>query len=317
MVYFDDPKRKLRKMFLISIITVNFNQPNATIELLKSIELHYSNASLETILVDNGSKENYENKFKAVKKDIKYIRSEENLGFAGGNNLGINAASGKYLFLVNNDTEFTAGLIETLMKTLDENPRVGMISPKINYFDDQTIIQYAGFTEMNYYTCRNRCIGQFEKDQGQYDHIVAPTGYAHGAAMMIRKDVLPKSGLMAENFFLYYEEMDWCELVKRAGYEIWVNTNALIYHKESLSVGKNSALKEYFMNRNRILFIRRNANLRQRLFFYCYFVLFVAPRNLLQYIIKKEFSFIPVFLRAIGWNLTNHINSKKLGYTLK
>ena len=304
-------------MFLISIITVNFNQPEATIELLRSIDLHYPNASLEVILVDNGSKENYENKFKSVKKDINYIRSEQNLGFAGGNNLGIAAASGKYLFLVNNDTEFTPDLMETLVKTLDENPRIGMISPKINYFDDQSIIQYAGFTEMNYYTCRNSCIGQFEKDNGQYDQIVAPTGYVHGAAMMIRKEVLPKSGLMAENFFLYYEEMDWCEQVKKAGYEIWINTNALIYHKESLSVGKNSALKEYFMNRNRILFIRRNAKLQQRLFFYVYFVLFVTPRNLLKYIKKKEFNFIPVLLRAIGWNLTNKVNSKKLGYSLK
>jgi len=304
-------------MFLISIITVNFNQPEATIELLKSIDLHYLNADLEVILVDNGSRENYENNFKLVKKNIKYIRSEQNLGFAGGNNLGIAQASGKYLFLVNNDTEFTSGLIETLVQTLEANAKVGMISPKINYFDDQSIIQYAGFTHMNYYTCRNSCIGQFEKDNGQYDGIVAPTGYVHGAAMMIKQEVLPKSGVMAENFFLYYEEMDWCELVKRAGYEVWINTNALIYHKESLSVGKNSALKEYFMNRNRILFIRRNAKFQQRLFFYVYFALFVTPRNLLKYVMKKEFNFIPVLLRAIGWNIKNNVNSKKLGYTLK
>ena len=304
-------------MFLISIITVNFNQPEATIELLKSIDLHYLNADLEVILVDNGSQENYENNFKLVKKDIKYIRSEQNLGFAGGNNLGIAQASGKYLFLVNNDTEFTSGLVETLVQTLETNAKVGMISPKINYFDDQSIIQYAGFTDMNYYTCRNECIGQFETDNGQYNNIVAKTGYAHGAAMMITRRALQKAGVMAENFFLYYEEMDWCEMIMEVGFEIWVNTNALIYHKESLSVGKNSALKEYFMNRNRILFIRRNAIPIKRVVFYCYFLSFVTPRNVLKYILDRTPSFIPVLFKAIFWNITQKTNSKHLGFVIK
>jgi GT2 family glycosyltransferase len=303
-------------MFLISIITVNFNQPLATVELLKSIQKNYLNANIEVILVDNGSRENREQYFKASYENLKYIRSEKNLGFAGGNNLGIAQAAGKYLFLVNNDTEFTAGLVETLVSTLDGNPDVGILSPMIKYFDQPEIIQYAGFTEMNYYTCRNTCIGQFEKDLGQYHNIVAPTGFVHGAAMMIRAEVLKSSGLMAENFFLYYEEMDWCELIKRAGYQVWVNTNALIYHKESLSVGKSSALKEFFMNRNRILFIRRNANLSQMVFFYFYFILFVTPRNILKYFKERNRQFIFILLRAIAWNFTNSVNSFNLGYNL-
>ncbi|MFX9027493.1 hypothetical protein ABTN22_18650, partial [Acinetobacter baumannii] len=92
----------------------------------------------------------------------------------------------------------------------------------------------------------------YEKDNGQYDNIVQQIGYGHGAAMMLKKEAIEKAGLMAENFFLYYEEMDWCDRIKKSGYEIWINTNALIYHKESISVGKRSALKEFFMNRNRI-----------------------------------------------------------------
>ena len=95
---------------------------------------------------------------------------------------------------------------------------------------------------------------------------------------------------MTENFFLYYEEMDWNEHIKRAGYEAWVNTNALIYHKESVSVGQGSPLKEYFMNRNRILFIRRNAPLNKALVFYVYFMLMVVPRNVLSYIKQKNYN---------------------------
>jgi len=303
-------------MFLISIITVNFNQPLATVELLKSIQQNYLNANIEVILVDNGSVEDKEQYFKSSYANLKYIRSEKNLGFAGGNNLGITQAEGKYLFLVNNDTEFTADLIETLVSTLDDNPNVGIVSPMIKYFDEPEIIQYAGFTDMNYYTCRNTCIGQFEKDLGQYYNINAQTGFIHGAAMMVRAEVLKSSGLMAENFFLYYEEMDWCEHIKKAGYQVWVNTNALIYHKESLSVGKSSALKEFFMNRNRILFIRRNATLSQKVFFYFYFILFVTPRNILKYTKERNNKFISILLRAITWNFKNSVDSFNLGYNL-
>ncbi|MHA4895136.1 glycosyltransferase family 2 protein [Pedobacter sp. PWIIR3] len=304
-------------MALISIITVNFNQPQATLEFLGSINNLYPKANIEIILVDNGSREDHEAAFKNFDLNIIYIKSAKNLGFAGGNNLGIKSAKGEYLFLVNNDTEFTPGLLETLTETLDNNRRIGLVSPKINYFDNKEVIQYAGFTPMNYYTCRNACIGQFEIDNGQFDNRIEQTGYAHGAAMMITRTALKKAGTMAENFFLYYEEMDWCEMVRKAGFEIWINTNALIYHKESLSVGKNSAIKEFFMNRNRILFIRRNAVLHQRLFFYLYFVAFVVPRNILNYIKNGTAGFIPILFRAISWNITQKTSSNELGYTIK
>ncbi len=304
-------------MALISIITVNFNQPQATLEFLGSINDLYPKANIEIILVDNGSREDHEIAFKNFELNINYIRSKKNLGFAGGNNLGLKYAKGEYLFLVNNDTEFTAGLLETLTETLDNNKRIGLISPKINYFDKKKVIQYAGFTPMNYYTCRNACIGQFEEDKGQFDNIIEQTGYAHGAAMMITRTALKKAGTMAENFFLYYEEMDWCEMIRKAGFEIWVNTNALIYHKESLSVGKKSAIKEFFMNRNRILFIRRNAAWHQRLFFYLYFVAFVTPRNILSYLTSGTAGFISILFRAISWNITHKTSSNELGFTIK
>ena len=302
-------------MSLISIITVNYNQPEATLALLQSIEQHYPKGNIEVIVVDNGSKVDCSKRFIDQREDLIYIRSEQNLGFAGGNNLGLKRATGDLLFLVNNDTEFTAGILETLSESLHADPRIGIVSPKILYYDEPTIIQYAGFTSMNFYTCRNKCIGQFEQDFGQYDHILAETGFAHGAAMMITRKALQASGPMAENFFLYFEEMDWCERIKRAGFKVYVNTEASIFHKESLSVGKNSALKEYFMNRNRLLFIRRNATLSQRIFFYFYFCSLVVPRNILNYLRSGNSSYVSILFRAISWNLKNDISSSNLGYT--
>lgn len=300
----------------VSVITVNFNQPAVTEDMLLSIENTNDYTNLEIIVVDNASRENPVPEWQIKYPQIKFIRSDVNLGFAGGNNLGIKEATGDYLFLVNNDTEFTPELVEKLAAVLDKDESIGMISPLIKYYSDKELIQYAGYTPMNYYTCRNSCIGLRQRDQGQFNNISAPTAYCHGAAMMIRKEAIEKAGLMAENFFLYYEEVDWCEQILRAGYKAWVNTDALIYHKESVSVGKKSKLKEYFMNRNRILFIRRNAPLFKKLFFYIYFLLLVVPRNVISYIKNKNYDFIPMLFKAIWWNFTHSKNSNNLGYPI-
>ncbi len=301
----------------VSIITVNYNQGQITEALLASIFTHNTYQPLEIIVVDNGSRQNEVPAWQVKYPSVKFIRSEENLGFAGGNNLGMKQAGGDYLFFINNDTEITSGLIETLAKTLDQHDEAGMVSPKIHYFDKPGMLQYAGFTPMNYYTCRNRCIGQFEMDNGQYDGLTGETGYVHGAAMMVRREAIIKAGFMPEAYFLYYEEMDWCEQIRRAGFTIRIDMQALIHHKESVSVGAKSAMKEFFMNRNRILFIRRNCGLGVRSVFWVYFLLVVAPRNLLNYMKSGDYNFIAVFLRAIGWNLTHGKNSTDLGYQIK
>lgn len=298
----------------VSIITVNFNHSYVTDELLNSIRDKNSYTNIEIIVVDNGSKEDPVPQWKVKYPEAIFIRSATNLGFAGGNNLGLSVATGDYLFFVNNDTEFTEGLVETLVNTLNSHPSIGVISPKLLYYDQPTMLQYAGYTPMNYLTARNSCIGQFETDQGQYDQLVGPTGFAHGAAMMVTKAAIEKAGPMAENFFLYYEELDWADRIRHNGFEVWMNMKATIFHKESVSVGKKSALKEYYMNRNRILFIRRNAPLVKAIFFYIYFLLVVTPRNIISYIKEKNYPFVKQLFRAIWWNLSNGINSSHLGY---
>lgn len=300
----------------VSIITVNFNQPKVTEELLHSIFLFNNYTRFEILVVDNGSTINPVAGWTQKYPDVSFIRSELNLGFAGGNNLAIDSASGDYLFFVNNDTEFTPGLVDKLAEILDSNPEVGMVSPKIRFYQQPDTLQYAGFTPMNFKTARNKCIGEFETDQGQYDHLSGKTGFIHGAAMMVRKAAIDKAGRMAENFFLYYEEMDWCERIKRAGFDVWVEPLALIYHKESISVGKKSPLKEFFMNRNRILFIRRNAPTLSKLIFYLHFCLLVTPRNLLKYTLEKRNDLTPQLLKAIWWNITHSKESKDLGFPI-
>ncbi|MGB0930171.1 MAG: glycosyltransferase family 2 protein [Chitinophagales bacterium] len=285
---------------LVSIITINYNQTQATYELLQSIkEISYSN--FEVIVVDNASKENPKPLINALFPEVTVILSDKNLGFAGGNNLGVAAAKGDYLFFVNNDTELTKTVIEQLLAMFDKVPKLGMVSPKICYYDEPNRIQYVGFTRMNPYTARNTTIGEHELDEGQYSKPV-PTPYAHGAAMMVKREVTEKVGLMAENFFLYYEELDWCERIRKGGYEIYVEPNALIYHKESLSVGKLSALKTYYITRNRILFMRRHASNLQWLAFVLFLAFVTIPKNLLSYTVNRDFKHIKAFVKGIVWN---------------
>ncbi len=304
-------------MNLVSIITVNFNCTKVTEELLQSISANNRYSNIEIIVVDNASSPNPVPAWQKQYPEVIFIRSEINLGFAGGNNLGIKHAKGYYVFLVNPDTEFESNLVELLAHTLDENKQVGMVSPKILYYDQPGLIQYAGFTPMNYLTGQNVCLGELEEDHGQYDGVTGKTGYIHGAAMMVKRSAIEKAGLMAENFFLYYEELDWCERINKKGFESWVNLNAAIQHKESVSVGKNSALKEYYMNRNRILFQRKHASVGAYCIFILYFLFLVTPRNLLLYIKHKQYSFIPLLFRAIAWNFTNGVNSRKLYFPPK
>lgn len=300
-------------MSLTSIISVNYNQPQVTLDFLLSVSQNTERNSVEVILVDNGSYENFESAFKAVYPDLVYIRSEKNLGFAGGNNLGIRQASGEYLLFLNNDTELVEAFVETLIDEFHVHPEIGLLSPLILYFDDKTKIQYAGFSEMNYLTCRNKGIGNQETNLNQHDRS-QETGFIHGAAMMCRRDDLKKVGLMEENYFLYYEEIDWCEKFKKAGKKIWFTGRTKIYHKESISVGRESSLKTYFMHRNRMLYVRRNTNIFNILMFTMYYVAVACPKTIFKYYLNGRKDLIPWVFKALLWNFTNRVDSKTLGY---
>lgn len=301
-------------MKITSIITVNFNQPQVTIDFLKSVSENSSSDEVEVIVVDNGSDEDHGESYKNIYPGLIYIRSERNLGFAGGNNLGIKVAKGEYLLLLNNDTEISQNLVNTLICEFEQNPEIGLLSPLILYFDQPEIIQYAGFTNMNYLTCRNKGIGSMETNRGQYSSDSRETGYCHGAAMMCRKKDLETVGAMADQFFLYYEELDWCEKFKKAGKKIWFTGRTRIYHKESMSVGKESSIKTYFMTRNRMLFIRRNTGILNTFFFSLYYILFACSKQVVIYLLKRRIDLVKWVFKGIMWNFSNSKNSSKLGF---
>ena len=277
---------------LLSIITINYNGLKDTCELIDTLPLE--DDSIEVIVVDNASKEDEATQIEQSYPQVKVIRSKENLGFAGGNNLGIQAAHGKYLFFLNNDTllrckmeEVRGKIFQPLIERLESSPKIGMVSPKIKFSWGDTPIQFAGYTPLSKITLRNCSIGCGEQDNGQYD-TAHPTPYAHGAAMMVKREVIDKASPMPECYFLYYEELDWSMMIRRAGYNIWYEPACTIFHKESQTTGQNSPLRTYYITRNRLLFAKRNINSPQKYLTYFYLIGIVALRDIIKYTFHRR-----------------------------
>jgi GT2 family glycosyltransferase len=272
-------------------------------ELLRTLQqLSYPN--WECIVVDNAC----DNDILATNlfglENVKYLKSAENLGFAGGNNIGMPLCDGDYVFLINNDTEVPPDFLEPLVEFAESKTNFGALSPLLHYFDEPNKIQFAGSTAMNKVTIRNSGIGIGEMDKGQYDKTYL-IPFTHGAAMMVPRSVIEKVGLMRDDYFLYYEELDWCERIRQAGFEIWFCGKSALWHKESVSTGRNSPLKVYYLTRNRILFARRNYGPSTRIINYLYFSLVALPKNVLSFLKNGEVDQAKAFWRGYFYNLTH------------
>ena len=158
-------------------------------------------------------------------------------------------------------------------------------------------------------TLRMYAIGNKKPDSNIYDQI-KETPYAHGCAMMVRREVINHVGLMPEEYFLYYEEHDWSASIRRFGYKIFYQPKSIVFHKESVSVQKESVLKTYYLNRNRILFMRRNFGLSSKIIASIYLLLISVPKNLLSFLLKREFGHLKAYVNALFWNIS-HANNLK------
>ena len=279
----------------ISIITVNFNQAEVTARLLDSLRLA-AYPDLEIFVVDNASKEDA-SWLKTDYPEIIYISSDKNLGFAGGNNLAIHQAKGAFVLLINNDTEVPPGFLQPMVQTFHDHSDAGIVSPTILFYHTPGLIQYAGTGAIQPLTCRGFTRGYGEMDKGQYKNI-SQTDLAHGACMMIHAKVLRDIPGLSEDFFLYYEEYDFCEQAKRLGYTIYHCGLSEIYHKESISVGKLSPLKAYYMARNRIVFAKRNFSGFNRFSSILYYYCLALPKHLFTEIAHRRYTNAKALLKG-------------------
>ena len=293
----------------VSIITINFNGLADTCALIETIPF---NDNLEVIVVDNASQNQEAETISKKYQQVKVIKSEKNLGFAGGNNLGIKAAQGKYLFFINNDTVFKDFNVQALIDRLESSPAIGVVCPKIRFAWGNNPIQFTGYTPLSKITVRNQAIGFGEDDQGQYD-TAHSTPYAHGAAMLVKREAIDKVGLMPECFFLYYEELDWSMMFTRAGYQIWYEPLCTIFHKESQATGQNSPLRTYYIVRNRLLLVKRNWPGITKYLSFAYLLGIVGLRDIIKNALTGQWDILKATLRGISDFMTSStLNSQPL-----
>ncbi len=293
---------------LVSIITVNYNQSEVTCAFIESLnKITYPN--FEVIVVDNNSTDDDPNVIKQRYPNIIFISNPINYGFAAGNNFGLMRAKGEYVMLLNNDIEVSVDFMEPLVEKLEKNKNIGAVSPKIKFYYEPNTIQYAGYTPFSNITMRNASIGYRQKDNGQYE-LDRETAYAHGAAMMVPMRIVKEVGLMSYIFFLYYEEADWCARISNSGYSIYYVHNSYVLHKESISTGKLSALKIYYLNRNRIVYMRRNIYGREFYLSLGYQLFVAIPKNAFKFLVKGRIALFSAYYRAIGWHLKNLVSKE-------
>jgi GT2 family glycosyltransferase len=288
------------------VITVNYNGWEDTREFIRSWVQTVSSVSYEIIVVDNASRQDESETLTALSPRVKVIRNDRNAGFAAANNLGTRAAAGRYLFYLNNDLVIKADHLQQLLGKLEGTPDMAGLSPLIRDYQPPYAIQFAGYTPLSTVTLRNRGLGIGALDAAPYP--AADTAFLHGAAMLIKREAIEKTGLMPEMYFLYYEELDWSSCFIRQGYRLGYDPLCEVFHKNGHTTGADSPLKSYYMSRNRLIYAYRHRKGLARSLSLLYQIGIASTKAIVCYTLKGKAD----NARAIrkGINAFIHINPK-------
>ena len=268
----------------IAIIILNWNRPQLTIETVKSIlKVKKTGFSYHIYLVDNGSSDNSTKLIKKAfikQKSISFLPLDTNLGFVGGNNFAIQhvlKSEYDYILLCNNDILVNPDFIKKLLLPAQNDSQVAIIGPKI-YFAPSfefhkkryqkkelgKVIWSAG-GHMDWNNVLGSNIGVDQVDHGQYDQSSTDIDFISGCCMLVRASLFAKIGLFDSAYFMYLEDVDFCQQAKKVGYKIYYQPEAEIWHKNAGSSSAGSHLQDYFIIRNRLYFASHFASLRPRL----------------------------------------------------
>lgn len=279
-------------MPLVYIILVNYNGYKDTTECVNSLKkINYSNYKI--IIVDNASFDNSVEILKKKLSDCKIIESKKNLGFAGGNNLGIKYALGNkadYILLLNNDTLVESNFLNNMINSFNVDNRIGLVGCKIMYYTQKNIIWYGG-GYIDWFRFIGAHYGMKQIDKGQCN-VEKEIDFMTGCCMLIKREVFEKIRLLTEDYFMYFEDVDFCVKVKDAGYKIWYNPKAIIYHKVGLSSGgEESAFSIKWCTRNRLVFMNKYKVKVTRFSFILSKVFFYTTRLIryFQYVLANEY----------------------------
>ncbi len=288
----------------VAVIVLNWNGLDDTLACLESLS-HLDYPCYRVLVVDNGSTDGSPSVIREHFPGVEVIETEENLGYAEGNNIGVRHAlrdGADYVFIVNNDTEFHPDILNHLVETAEASPRAGAVGPKIYYYLWPQRLWAAGGA-INWRHGFTYNLGINQDDRGQFDEI-QPVDFLPGCALLIKRKTWETVGPFDARFFLYWEEVDWCVRARRAHYELLLVPKAKMWHK-TLPHQSHSPYVLYYMTRNRFLFLHKHLPFSQKLGILprCAWDAFVAMADDLSKGKRGH-------ARAIGWGLLDFFRGK-------
>lgn len=265
----------------VAIIILNWNGKDDTVECIESLR-KVAYPDYQIMLIDNASTDGSAELFRQLYPDLELIVTEKNLGFAGGNNVGIKRALDRgfeLLLLLNNDTTVYPDFLGPLVKLAESDEHIGIVGPKICFYSDPEKVWSAG-GRIDMFTGAIGNTGEGMAQSGLSG--VHQVDFVSGCALMIRSSVVREIGLMDEDYFLYFEETDWNVRAHKKGYLSMVDYDARILHKAGSSVKKVKDSDYYYVPRNLPLFLRKNGRWYHQLVFYPLFFIRYAGAYMLH-----------------------------------
>jgi len=291
----------------VAIIILNWNGCADTLECLASISaIDYPN--FVAVVVDNGSTDGTPQEVRIRFPDAHLIETGRNLGYAGGNNVGIKWALDKsvdYILLLNNDTIVDPGILAFLVTAAISVDNAGIFGAKIFFYDRPELLCYGGARWDSDMGCPIT-LGWGEPDTGEYSHMVE-TAYVNGCALFAPTNVFRKAGLLDEGMFLIYEETDFCYRARKLGFKSWFVPEAKLWHKISAAIGgSESPLARYFNARNQLTWGNRHLPWVDRISLYRHVLRRLYRAYIPPIILAKTDA---SFLKRLAWALATWIKN--------
>jgi GT2 family glycosyltransferase len=239
-----------------SVVVVNYNGLRYLDTCLEALFAQALEGGFEVIVVDNASSDGSVAHLREHWPTVRLVEPGANLGFAGGNNRGIEAARGRHVVLINNDTRARPGYLAALVVAAEAEERIGAVTPKLVFMDRPEVIQNAGVLLISDGSGGDRGAG--EPDRGQYDSREAVFGFCGCGALLSRR-MLADVGSFDQDFFMYYEDTDLSWRMRLRGWEVLYEPAAVVDHVHAGTSVEWSPMFTFHVDRNRLFMILKNA----------------------------------------------------------
>ena len=251
----------------VKVLILNWNGEHHLARFLPSVVAN-TPPQAQIVVADNGSTDDSVALLRRDFPTVEVVQLDRNYGFAEGYNRAVERIEAEYLVLLNSDVETPAGWLEPLVRTLDENPDVAVVAPKLLSCCDKSKFEYAGAAGgyidwLGYPFCRGRIMQRIETDRGQYDD-ACDVFWASGAAFCCRREAFVAAGGFDADFFAHMEEIDLCWRLQIAGWRIRIEPQSVVYHLGGGTLPAASPSKMFYNHRNNLMMLCKCATPVQR-----------------------------------------------------